>query len=147
MNYAEPQALLGKIFAHLLRQVRFEGPPMAWRGGAMGAAPRKTKLPLSPWNSRALLCANYKANLFSAAIRKAAVPYIKNIVQGNQSGAIKGGGTEFPMFIARLFLQLAAKQKKSAVLLFGDLRKAYYCVLLELVTGPLFTKAERQAFL
>ena len=97
----------------------------------MWAAPRKTKLPLSPWNSRALLCADHKANLFSAAIRKAAVPYLKNIVQGSQSGAISGGSTEFPMFIARVFLQLSAKHKKSAALLFGDLRKVYYSVLLD----------------
>ena len=111
----------------------------------MWAAPRKPKFPLSPWNYRALPCADHKANLFSAAIQKAAVPHLKNIVQGNQSGAIKGGGTEFPMFIARLFRQLAAKHKKSTALLFGDLRKAYYSVLLELVRGPMFTHEERQA--
>ena len=48
------------------------------------------------------------------------------------------------MFIARLFLQQAATQKKSAALLCGDLRKSYYSVLLEPVTGPMFTHEERQ---
>ena len=51
------------------------------------------------------------------------------------------------MFIARLFLAHAARLKKSAALLLGDLRKAYYSVLLELVTGPLFTREEHQAIL
>ena len=51
------------------------------------------------------------------------------------------------MFIARLFLQWAAKQTKSAALLFGDLRTAYYSVLLGLVTGPTFTQEELPAIL
>ena len=49
------------------------------------------------------------------------------------------------MFIAMLCLVHAARLKKSAALVFGDLRKTYYSVLLELVTGPLFTQEERQA--
>ena len=55
---------------------------------------------------------------------------------------MKGGGTEFPMFIARLFLHHTALTRVSGALLFGDLRKAYYSVLVELVTGPLVTPEE-----
>ena len=69
----------------------------------MWAGPRKPQLPLSPNNSRALLCADHKANHYSAALRAALVPVLCDTVQGQQSGAVKGGGTEFPMFIARLF--------------------------------------------
>ena len=52
-----------------------------------------------------------------------------------------------PLFIARLFLQQAAQQRKSATLLFGDLRKCYYSVLVELVTSPMFTQEARQTIL
>ena len=120
---------------------------MTWRGGAMWVAPLKPKIPLSPWNSRTLLYADHKANHFSAAIRRAATPYLEELVQGNQSGAIKGGGAEFLVFLARNLLQQAAKQNKSTTLLFGDLRKAYYSALSKLATGPMFTQEERQKIL
>ena len=113
----------------------------------MRAAPRKAALPFSPWDSRALLCVDRRANHYSAAIRSAAVHYLQKLVQGNKSGAIKGGGTELPMCIARLVLAHAARLKKSAALLFGDLRKAYYSALLELVLGAILTVAEREAVL
>ena len=48
------------------------------------------------------------------------------------------------MFIARLFLRYAAQCKMSAALVFGDMRKAYYSVFIELVMGPLLTPGERQ---
>ena len=59
----------------------------------------------------------------------------------------KGGGTKFPVFIARLFLPEAATCRGSAGLLFGDLRKAYYSVLLEIGMGPFLTEGEREALL
>ena len=43
--------------------------------------------------------------------------------------------TELLMFIARLFLQHAAQQHRSAALIVGDMVSAYASVLLELVVG------------
>ena len=43
------------VIAQLHHRSAQEGPPLAWRGGLMRAAPR-TPLLLSPYNSRALLC-------------------------------------------------------------------------------------------
>ena len=74
----------------------------------MWVAPRKPLLPLSPYKSRALLCAEHKANHFAATISRALAPLLQKLVKGNQSGAFKGGGTEYPMLIARLFLKKAA---------------------------------------
>ena len=74
-------------------------------------------------------------------------PILQATVEGQQSGAIKSGGTEFPRFITRLLLRHAALRRCSAALLFGDLRKAYYSVLVELATGPLFTPEDRQVVL
>ena len=107
----------------------------------------KSLLLLPPFNSRALLCADHKAKLFSAAITETMAPALKQWVGGNQSGAIKGGGAEFPIFTARLFLQFAVDRKRSAGLLLGDMQKAYYSVLLEVVLGPLLTPGEREVVL
>ena len=109
--------------------------------------PCKPQLPVTPLTSRGILSADHKVNHFSAALRRAIAPYLESTVKGNQSGAIKKGGTEFPMFIARLFLQRAAKLNKSAALIFGDLLKAYSSVLVELVLGPVLTEGERQTVL
>ena len=136
-----------RLLAQLFCRVRWEGPPMSWRGGQMWAGPRKPQLPLSPNNSRALLCADHKANHYSAALRAALAPVLRDTVQGQQSGVVKGGGTEFPMFTARLFLRHAALREVSAAVLFGDLQMAYYSVLVELVTGPLLTPEERRVVL
>ena len=127
--------------AELLHKAKCSGPPMSWRCGPTWAAPRKPLMPLSPHSSRALLRADHKAKLFSSAIRDALAPALKQLVGGNQSGAVRGGGTEFPMFIARLFLLHAADRKRSAGLLFGDMQKAYY---LELILGPLLIPGERE---
>ena len=135
------------LLAQLLCRVRWEGPPMSWRGGQMYAGPRKSHLPLSPLHSRALLCADHKANHYSAALRAALAPVLCETVKGQRSGAVKGGATEFPMFIARRFLRHAALRKVSAAVLFGDLQRAYYNVLVELVTGPLLTPEERRVVL
>ena len=109
----------------------------------MWAAPRKPTFPLSPLNCRALLCVDHKAKIFSSAIRESLALALEALAKGNQSGAIKGGGTEFPLFIAKLFLQHAVAHKVSAAILFGDMQKAYYSVLLELVFGPLLTAGEK----
>ena len=89
------------------------GPDVGW--------PKKTQLPLSPLNSRALLCTYHKAHHYSAALRAALAPPLREAVQGQQSGAVKGGGTEFPMFIARSVLRHAALRRVSAAMIFGDL--------------------------
>jgi hypothetical protein len=51
------------------------------------------------------------------------------------------------MLIARLFLQYAAKRRISAAIVFGDMQKAYYSVLVELVLGPLLMPGEREVVL
>ena len=85
----------------------------------MWAASGKPQLPLSPLNSRALLCADRKANTFSAAaIRRPPVPHLQAPVQGHLSGAVKGGGTELAVFIARLCVCSAVARRVSTAVLF-----------------------------
>ena len=84
----------------------------------MWAGLRKPHLPLSPKNARALLCADHTAKHLSAAIRSAIAHILQNIASGKQSGAIKGGGTGFPMFIASFYLVNAARKRISAALHF-----------------------------
>ena len=64
--------------------------------------PRNPQLPVTPLNSRGILSADHKVNHFSAALRRAMAPYFESTVKGNQAGAVKKGGTEFPTFIGRL---------------------------------------------
>ena len=45
------------------------------------------------------------------------------------------------------FLRHATLRRVSAAVLFGDLCKAYYSVLIELVTGPLLAPEERRVVL
>ena len=97
--------------AELLYKAKLQGPPITWRGGPMWAAPHKPTIPLSPLNSRALLCADHKAKIFSSAIRECLAPVLVALAKGNQSGAMKGGGTEFPLFIARLFFTVCCNEK------------------------------------
>ena len=58
-------------------------------------------------------------------------------VGDQRSRAIKGGGTEFPMFIANLFLQRAKRMRQSTAVLLGKIRKAFYSVLAEYDTGKM----------
>ena len=51
------------------------------------------------------------------------------------------------MIIARLCLRHFALRRVSVAVLFGDLQKAYYSVMVELVTGPLLTPDERRTAL
>ena len=51
------------------------------------------------------------------------------------------------MFLARLHLVNAARLRVSAALLFADMKKAYYSVLIELVLGPLLTHEESDVIL
>ena len=76
-----------------------------------------------------------KPTITQLKYEKLTVPFPQTVLQGNQSGAIKGGGTELPRCIALLFLRDAATRRVSARLLFGDRREAYYSVLLGLVLG------------
>ena len=117
------------LLAQLLHRATLEGPPMAWRGGHMWAAPRKTLRPLSPLNSRARLCAVHTTNHFAATVRRALAPTPHSLVKAYQLGAVTGGGTQFPMYIARLLQNKAATKRISAALLFGGMRKAYYSAI------------------
>ena len=113
----------------------------------MLATPCKPLLPLSPYNSRAVLCAEHKANHFVAAVRRALASTLQRLVKDNQSGAIRGGGTDVPMFLASLFLMKASTHRCTGALLFVDIRKALHSVVLELVLGPLLTQVEHEALM
>ena len=118
-----------------------------WQGGLLFAVPRKPLLPFSPMNSRGILCADHKVNHLSAAVRRATEPILTKVVAGNQSGAVKNkGGTEFPMLVTPVFAT-CNRAAKVCGSIFGDLRKAYYSVLVELVLGTLLTERERQTVL
>ncbi len=63
---------------------------------------------------------------------------------GHQSGAVKGGGNRDSNGHCS---PAAQKKKVSAALVFGDMVRAYYSALLELMLGPLLTEGEREVII
>ena len=65
---------------------------------------RKQAMLLSASNARGLLASSYLGKLYSGALRRAAVPYLGAVLGPFQSGALKGRGTDLPIFASRLHL-------------------------------------------
>ena len=122
-------------WAKMLHKHRHASPPMTWRGGLMWATPRKATLRLSPFNARALLYADHKPKHYSAAIHKLTVPFLQSVVQGNQSGAVKGGGTELACLLHVFFFEMQQLVVFQQGFCLAICEKAYYGVLLELALG------------
>jgi len=113
----------------------------------MFGVPRKQKIPLSRTNIRGILLESVPASAYSSVIRGLLAPAMAKFVGSDQLGAKAKGGTEFVSFTARLFLQSAAQRNKSAGVIFIDLRRAFYSVLMELALGPLYTSHARKTVL
>ena len=81
---------LGDLYAKVVR----EGAPMLWKGGEMTAVPRKPG-PLTPNNTRGVLCSSCPGKMYASVLRAAAVPWLPMSAGMSQTGAVRGGGTEF----------------------------------------------------
>ena len=111
----------------------------------MVAVPRKAGAPVSMSNVRGVLCADSAAKLLGRILRNKLRPTMTKHVQGWQAGAVQGGGTIGPSHSIKLFFAMAKAEKRSAAVLFGDLKAAYYRVLPEMVVGKVLTAEARCA--
>ena len=111
----------------------------------MVAVPRKAGAPVSMSNVRGVLCADSAAKLLGRILRNKLRPTMTKHVQGWQAGAVQGGGTVGPSHSIKLFFAMAKAEKRSAAVLFGDLKAAYYRVLPEMVVGKVLTAEARCA--
>ena len=113
----------------------------------MRPVPRKAGKPLTLDGSRAVLCSSCPGKVYASTLRAAAVPWLEQSVGEAQVGAVRGRGIDFAIFEIRLFSELAKQQRRSAAVLFADLRKAFYSVLVESALGPLMLRSERARLL
>jgi hypothetical protein len=132
-----------KVFAALASAAVDFHVPLAWRGGTMTPVPRKPGLALSVANSRGILLCAAPAKVLAKVVRRQLAPLLPDLLGPFQCGAISGGGVEYPAHAARLFLRQARLNGRSAAVLFGDMRAAFYSVLPEVFLGPLLPLAQR----
>ena len=74
--------------------------------------------------------------MYASVLRAAAVPWLPLSAGMSQTGAVRGGGTEFAIMTRSLFSSWAQLRKLSSAVIFVDIRKAFYSVLVEEVVGP-----------
>ena len=98
----------------------------------MAAVPRKPG-PLTPSNTRGVLCSSCPGKMYASVLRAAAVPWLP-LSGMSQTGAVRGGGTEFDIMTRTLCnkvgtvlatecrLLLARESKKSKILWGSDCR-------------------------
>ena len=79
-----------------------QDPPMLWKGGDMAAVPRKPG-PLTPSNTRGVLCSSSPGKMYAGVLRAAAVPWLPMSAGMSKTGAVRGGGTEFAIMTRSLF--------------------------------------------
>ena len=131
--------------ADVFGKIQRDGLPFQWRGGRMVAVPRKAGAPVSMSIVRGVLCADSAAKLLGRILRNKLRPTMNKYVQGWQAGAVQGGGTIGPSHSIKLFFAMEKAEKRSAAVLFGDLKAAYHRVLPEMVVGKVLTAEARCA--
>ena len=129
---------LGVLCAKVLK----EDAPMSWKGGDMAAVPRKPG-PLTPSNTRGVLCSSCPGKMYASVPSAAAVPSLPLSAGMSQTGAVRGRGTEFAIMTRSLFSSWAQLRKLSSAVIFVDVRKAFYSVLVEEVVGPVMGRSDR----
>ena len=110
----------------LCAKVSKEGAPMLWKGVDMAAVPRKPG-PLTPSNTREVLCSSCPGKMYASVLRAAAVPWLPLSAGLSQTGAI---------MTRSLFSSRAQLRKLSSAVIFVDIRKAFYSILVQEVVGP-----------
>ena len=60
----------------------------------------------------------------------------------SQTGAVRGGGTEFAIMTRSFFSSWAQLRKLSSAVIYVDIRKAFCSVLVEEVVGPVMGRSQ-----
>ena len=94
--------------------------------------------PLTPSNTRGVLCSSCPRKMHAAA-----VPWLPMPAGMSQTGAVLGGGTEFAIMTRSLFSSWAQLRKLSSAVIYVDIRKAFCSVLVGEVVGPVMERSDR----
>ena len=71
------------------------------------------------------------------------LPWLPLSAGTSQTGAVRGGGSEFAIMTRSLLSSWAQLRKLSSAVIFVDTRKAFYSVLVEGVVGPVMGRGDR----
>ena len=129
---------LGAFCAKMLK----EGAPMLWKGGDMAAVPREPG-PLTPSNTRGVLCSRCPGKMYASVLRAAAVPWLPMSAGMSKTGAVRGGGTEFAIMTRSLFSSWAQLRKLSSAVINVNIRNTFHFVLVEEGVGPVMRRCDR----
>ena len=108
----------------------------------MAAVPRKPE-PLTPSTTRRVLRCSCRGKMCDSVLRAAAVVWLTMSAGMSQTGAIRGGGTEFAIMTRNLFSSWAPQRERSSAVTYVDRRKAFYSALVEEVVGPVMGRSDR----
>ena len=91
-----------------------------------------------------MLC-SLPAKLVAKVMRRKVADVLPLLAGSMQCGAVKGGGVEFPARSAKAFLRKARAERKSACILSGEIKGAFYSVLPETFLGLALAPKHRDA--
>ena len=129
--------------ADLVVKFPAEGAPLEWRGGRMSGVPRKAGKPMTWTNIRGVLCSPVPAKAYASVLRSSFVGWLPYATGPTQYGAISGGGSAIPQHLVRIHLANARSRKRSAGVLFLDLRRAFYSAYVAAAVGPVAPAEQR----
>ncbi len=98
-------------------------------------------------SSRGVLCADVSGKLYSGTLRRETIPCLVKLCEGQQFGAIPGGGTAVPSLALFCAIRRAQALRRPLGALFLDLRAAFYMSLTEVSLGALLGTAAREELL
>ncbi len=98
-------------------------------------------------SSRGVLCADVSGKLYSGTLRRETIPCLVKLCEGQQFGAIPGGGTAVPSLALFCAIRRAQALRRPLGALFLDLRAAFYMSLTEVSLGALLGSAAREELL
>ena len=101
------------------------------------AAVRRKPGPLTPSKTRGVLCSSCPGKMYASMLRAAAVPWLPMTAGMSQTGAVRGGGTEFAIMTRNLFSSWAQLGKLFSAVIHMDIRKAFHYVFVEEVVGSM----------
>ena len=109
--------------------------PLRFRGGLLAALYKGRGFHRDCANSRSILLANTLSKCYHSCLRAELVPYVKRHMSPAQAGAVAGRTLEAVAMATRAPLEHAAFKRRSAGILYVDIKAAFYSVFRPLLLG------------
>ena len=109
--------------------------PLRFRGGLLAALYKGRGAHRDCNNSRSILLANTLGKCYHSCLRAEVVPYAAQHMLPSQAGAVAGRTLEAVAMATRAPLEHASFKRRSAAILYVDIKAAFYSVFRPLLTG------------